>query len=699
MSATRYKAQHKPSITLMTDLPPPPHFENDAYSDDAFEQLFSDRGITSQVSAAGDVALELEVLRQQVEALSQELTTTRTALDEQVERREMLTKEIHRLRRQLNESRAVVVDNPQVTRGADIGAPPLRLPKALSWLDAPTFRNNAEKTRTASVLNLIALLFIPISIGLMILRFVLTGFAIIDIAATLATGFGGALIGVVLWWMLQRGWVSATTWGLVLALFGLVTVRVYTLGTIQAPIASLFLLVVALATLFLGQRTSLVISGVVMLTLLGLTLLEMQGVIRADLQPANISQWVTYAVAFVLLIYLLQITSQTIRVALAQAKSNAAASEQATRQLQNVLSSMEARLAESRRDLQLASDVVRAISTELEPQVLMERVVNVLRETFDLYYVGLFLVNAEQNSAELRAGTGEAGYRMLAARHRLPIASTSMIGAAISSREAQVTGDVRRQRVFYANPYLPFTRSEAALPLVSRGRAIGALTIQSMQPNEFDEDMLRTLSIMAELIAVALDNALIFERSQRLLADLETTQRQQVAETWTQYLKGSQSIFQSSEDIPGLAQVMAQQTTHLFDADGVQQMTVPLRLRGEMIGALNLEGQATSWTDDEVALVNTIADQAAQALENLRLIDDSRRSALRAQLINNINDKVLRSPDIETIVETALVELARALDVPQISLQIGTERDLLRPTPPQNGRGSENGYVAPEGER
>lgn len=680
----------------MTDLPLPPDFENDAYSDDAFEQLFSDRGITSQVSAAGDVAMELEVLRQQVEDLSQELTSTRTALDQQVERREVLVNDIHRLRRQLNESRAVVVENPQVARSDELGAPPLRLPRWLSWANAPTFRNNAEKTRTASVLNLIALLFIPVSIGLMVLRFVLTGFAISDIVATLATGFGGALIGVVLWWMLQRGWVTATAWGLVLALFGLVTVRVYTLGTIQAPIASLFLLVVALATLFLGRRTSLVISGVVVLTLLGLTVLEMQGVIRADLQPANISQWVTYVVAFVLLIYLLQITSQTIRVALAQAQSNATASEQANRQLQNVLSSMEARVAESRRDLQLASDVVRAISTELEAQALMARVVNVLRETFDLYYVGLFLVNAEQNSADLRAGTGEAGYRMLTARHRLPIASTSMIGAAISNREMQVTGDVRKQRVFYANPYLPFTRSELALPLISRGRSIGALTIQSMQPNEFDEDGLRTLSIMGELIAVALDNALIFERSQRLLVDLETTQRQQVAETWTQYLEGSQSIFQSSEDIPGLAQVVSQQTAHLFDADGAQQMTVPLQLRGEVIGALNLEGQSTVWAEDELALVNAIADQAAQALENLRLIDDSRRTALRAQLINNINDKLLRSPDIETIVETTLVELARALDVPQISLQIGTERDLLRASN-QNGRVGENGYVDPQG--
>lgn len=168
--------------------------------------------------------------------------------------------------------------------------------------------------------------------------------------------------------------------------------------------------------------------------------------------------------------------------------------------------------------LRVAADVSRAASTILDRDLLMKEVVELIRSRFDLYYVGLFLVD-ENDEAVLRAGTGEAGRIQIEQGHKLPVGSHSMIGQAIGSEEARVEQDVTQAQDWRPNPHLPLTRSELALPLRTRGRTIGALTIQSERLGAFSEENITVLQTLADQLATAIENASLFAQIQDTLAE------------------------------------------------------------------------------------------------------------------------------------------------------------------------------------
>jgi PAS domain S-box-containing protein len=170
---------------------------------------------------------------------------------------------------------------------------------------------------------------------------------------------------------------------------------------------------------------------------------------------------------------------------------------------------------------QTAAEVARAVATVLDPDELVERVVNLVHERFDLYYVGLFLSshdgkgNGEQRQwALLRVGSGEAGQQMVEQGHRLEIGGASMIGQCLVTKQPRVAMDVGMEAVHFANPLLPDTRTELALPLISRGEALGALSIQSTQAAAFSAEDVAVLQTMTDQLATAIDNAGMIRRAQ-----------------------------------------------------------------------------------------------------------------------------------------------------------------------------------------
>ena len=166
--------------------------------------------------------------------------------------------------------------------------------------------------------------------------------------------------------------------------------------------------------------------------------------------------------------------------------------------------------------LEASAEVSRAASSILDPQELIGSSVNLIRERFGLYYVGLFLVDMAGEYAVLQAGTGAAGRAMLARNHRI-LVGTGMIGWSVEHAEARIALQAETDAVRVVNPELPETRSEAALPLRSRGRVLGALSVQSTSPDAFDEDTITVLQTMADQVAVALDNARLFSESEAAL--------------------------------------------------------------------------------------------------------------------------------------------------------------------------------------
>ncbi|MEA2007662.1 MAG: GAF domain-containing protein, partial [Chloroflexota bacterium] len=172
--------------------------------------------------------------------------------------------------------------------------------------------------------------------------------------------------------------------------------------------------------------------------------------------------------------------------------------------------------------LQAAAEVSRTASSMLDPDPLLRETVNLIRDRFDLYYVGVFLIDVEGilsgeagKWAVLRAGTGNAGRLQMERRHQLEIGGSSMVGQCISDGKANISQLATEEARRFSNPLLPDTKSEMALPLTSRGNTIGAMSIQSTEPNAFTKEDISVFQTMADQVANALQNATLFNQTER----------------------------------------------------------------------------------------------------------------------------------------------------------------------------------------
>ena len=348
-------------------------------------------------------------------------------------------------------------------------------------------------------------------------------------------------------------------------------------------------------------------------------------------------------------------------------------------------------------ELQTAAEISRAASSILDPAELTRRAVDLIRERFGLYYVGLFLVEETGEPgkwAVLRAGTGEAGRHMLESKHKLEVGGASMIGWCVANKQARIALDVGEEAVRFENPHLPETRSELALPLVSRGEAIGALTIQSSREAAFTEEDITTLQTMADQLANAIENVHLLERAQAALAEVEATQRRYLQQAWTDYTQaakvtGYETVRPGAAPLgdavlPEIQRAIEQQHVMAATGNGDEEksrstLVAPIALRGEVIGVLGVhDDSARRWTDGEIALVEAVAERMAQTAENLRLLDETQRRARREQTLREITAHVRGSTDPDTIVRTALRELGTTLGRPAF-VRLGSAEQLRSP--------------------
>lgn len=219
---------------------------------------------------------------------------------------------------------------------------------------------------------------------------------------------------------------------------------------------------------------------------------------------------------------------QTLTNQAAAVLENARLFEQAQQEI------AERRIAETQREqlftalerrntqLQTAAEISRAAGSILEPQRLTQQAVDLVRERFDLYYVGLFLLDETGEWAILRAATGKIGRIQIEQGHKLRVGNDSMIGWCVANSQARISLDVGDEGTHFFNPLLPETHSEIALPLSSRGQVIGAMTIQSSQTEAFSQDDISALQTMADQLANAVQNASLFKERSRHSKELTT---------------------------------------------------------------------------------------------------------------------------------------------------------------------------------
>ncbi|MCJ7433531.1 MAG: GAF domain-containing protein, partial [Anaerolineales bacterium] len=177
--------------------------------------------------------------------------------------------------------------------------------------------------------------------------------------------------------------------------------------------------------------------------------------------------------------------------------------------------------------------VARAISATQNLQVLLPQISRVISEQFGFYHVGIFLNDPTNQIAMLGAANSEGGQRMLARRHQLKIGAQGIVGFVTGTGQSRIALDVGDDAVFFNNPDLPNTRSEMALPLMIADKIIGALDVQSTESNAFSNEDLEVLSMLADQVSVAIQNARLFDQTKKALAESEATSRQYLRESWS----------------------------------------------------------------------------------------------------------------------------------------------------------------------
>jgi len=324
--------------------------------------------------------------------------------------------------------------------------------------------------------------------------------------------------------------------------------------------------------------------------------------------------------------------------------------------LQNTL---EQQVAERTKQLTASNEVGRVASSSLDPDELLSKVINLFTDRFGYYYAAIYILDPSEKWAELREATGDAGHVLKQNHHRLEVAGRNMVGTAIREKSARIAQVASEEKQRYENPLLPYTRSEIALPLIVGDRILGALNVQSTKVADFGPHVIDTMQNMGGQVAIALENARLFQEAQQNLREMRAIQQQYLLEAWSEF---------SSQ-----GEILEYGVGDQSDARS-KKIEVPINLRDQILGEIMLEGNE-DWTPEKESLVNAVATQAAIALENARLVSESRQIAMRERMLAEINSKIWSSTTIEGVLQTVVKELGRRLDASQTTIELNVDKE------------------------
>ncbi len=399
-----------------------------------------------------------------------------------------------------------------------------------------------------------------------------------------------------------------------------------------------------------------------------------------------------------------------------------------------------------------AAEIARDVASSLQAEQVLVNATNLIRERFGYYHASVFLVDQTGKYAVLHEASGEIGQKMKAAGHRLSIGSRSLVGQAVAKAETVVSNNTRQNPHYYPNPLLPDTRSELVVPLKTANRVIGALDVQSDRINAFQTEDIHTLEILADQLAMALENANLYSRAQenlvkhRLLHQMTTAAstsanpsdaiqrtvynlRTALGEERVAFYLADQdgNLFlhtavgfegleinqintRTSPHLPAIAarerhpvrvsHLTTDQSPSTLHPETRSALAVPILFSDELLGVLSLESDHLERFDEnDQEIIGALGDSLGAILTNARLVDQIRQQVERQRMLYEITSKIRRSVDIETILRTSVNEISKAVGARKAHIQINPlEHGLLMdgensptqiPTNHNNGHHSE----------
>jgi len=362
----------------------------------------------------------------------------------------------------------------------------------------------------------------------------------------------------------------------------------------------------------------------------------------------------------------------------------------------------------------LTTQLAQRISRHFVLGDLLNTTVEDIRTTYPtIYHVQIFLCDFDANEARLAASTGEVGKALLRRRHSLPIGSRSVIGQVTAVGRpiiASATGETVHKR----NEFLPDTAAEAAFPLRLGGTVIGALDLQSRTDTAFDDTEDHAIfQSLADSIAVAVDNARLYEQTeqriienQRLIDQMRGAMREVerlnielTSRAWTSYLgyKGdavgvtvdvdSNVVRQSAELTGTLDTAIREGRIAQTQSRDSTIVSAPLRVRGQVIGAMEFEIGSLTLAPEDLDLVNNVSERLSLALESARLYEESLRVAQRETTLNQIGNRLQTANTVDALMAETARGLQATLGANRVAIRLGSPPEGAPPAKSNGGQG------------
>jgi GAF domain-containing protein len=538
----------------------------------------------------------------------------------------------------------------------------------------PVFPEDEDKTRKARYAHVIASGLLAITIlyeGVVRSTVGFTGPATFEL---ILIGFALACIAGL--WVLKRGYVQLISFLLVALIWSVSNgLAASSYGAKDASYIINFAIIL-MAGLLLGWQGSLFITLVSVTSGFALAYAEQNGTIKVTSYPALLFvRDVTFVFVLNGVFIFLLITG--LENALKKSRSHLKELESANRSLNRTQTELEARtsdlltansqLENRTRKLHAIADVTRTATALRSFDDLLSSITHIISNQLGYYHVAIFLLDEQKQFAILRSANTEAGTRMISRGYRLAVGQLEIVSAVAQTGQPRIAFNLNEEKAFSSAPELPDSQSQLALPLKYGNEIIGVLDIQSVQPDEFTETDIATLSILADQVGVALQNALLFEESQRALREANIESLRTSQHSWQVYSDVIQTKGYRYDGIKSEPLKEKKQSSKENEA-----LLIPVQLRGQTIGRLKLNASDRSriWTEDELLMIKATAERVALALEGARLLDEARKRAERESFLSEVATKLSTSFQLDSILRDTVQELGQSFRNSTVTFQL-----------------------------
>ncbi len=378
----------------------------------------------------------------------------------------------------------------------------------------------------------------------------------------------------------------------------------------------------------------------------------------------------------------------------------ARALESMTQQLRSLIGGLEQQVADRTQRLETVTVISERLNAILDFDELLAEVVSQVQENFGYYHAHIYLLDEAEEKLVVAAGTGSAGADMKARGHSILLsAPRSLVARAARTGEIVSVENVREEEGWLPNPLLPETYAEMAVPITLAGQVVGVLDVQEDEVAGLDESDANLLRSLANQVAVAIRNARLFAEVETALAEAQMAQQRYVEQTWTKVAttqRGAEYYYQrpgvQALDEAVITELEKEAMEHSHEAitradepgQNLASLAMPIKLQDQMIGVVQLHDteHQRDWSELDLALIQTVADQVAQAAETLRLFDETRQRAGQEQAIREITDKLRAASNLDQLLEIATEELGQHMAATHVKLELGA-RSV--PSPADNG--------------